>query len=491
MNTQILLHQKQKYLSVLLCIFLLALMMSFFLYYQQQGILQLDLVGIAAYAEYIVLDYHDQALQQEYAPYEHGELPWRAGNNIFTTLFFSLFHLFGADNAEFSVFFTQFFFGSFAVVFLYLFLFELYARHFPAAISALVFGISAPLFNAVLSKDHGAEFFFAFLALYLLLIGLQKKNILLLFLSNVSLGLLLWIREGTLFFPFVYYGFFLLHHNRMIISFRAIIAITIPYILLAIGAFRAYVWLLFVVALQKTNAAFFTHTVEILSSVVAWYPLLYFLFVLVGLYFGILKKEKTVLFFAVLSILFFVLFTKNATYDIRHLGIYIFFPLSVIICYGLCCLSDTICSWKRYCVMILAILLCVQVFVPGIALFEQRKEHIYTKEFAIGIASVVPKDGIVFVQKDFCLFVVYYAKRHCQGIPADTSVFEQLLADGRRVFVFYEAGFGFFDDATKEAVEEQYSLSVSYTGKFETFHHADLAPQVYDEQLIEVKGKIP
>lgn len=475
-------------------------MMVLFLYYQQAGILQLDLMGLAAYAEYIVLDTHDQALAQEYAPYAAGGVPWRTGNNILTAGTFFFFHnVFNVGSAESSVFFTQFFFGALAIVFLYLFLFELYEKHFPAIIGALVFGVSAPLFNAVLSKDHGTEFFFAFAAMYFLLRGIKGNNAYSFFISNIALGLSLWMREATLFFPIIYYGFFALHTfsykqtypfvsgNKEILCIKNIVVLTIPYALLAFGAWSIYAQQLFLNAVSKHNAAFFTFTKEILMSVWEWYPLLFFFFVFLGLWFGLYKKEKNSLFFIFIIFFFFILFTKNNTYDLRHLGIYLFFPASVVICYGLSYVLEQWKNWERCIVLSLAILLCVQVFYPGVSLFEQRKEHIYTKEFAEGIASVVPKGSIIFVQKDFCLFFSYYAKRDCEGLPADffTRV-DAILASGKRVFVPYYAGFGFYSEEVRAAIEEHYTLTVIYTGNFETFHHADLKPQVYEELLIEV-----
>ncbi len=478
-------------------------MMTLFLYYQQAGILQLDLMGLAAYAEYVVLDSYDPALAKEYAPYEAGQLPWRTGNNILTAVtFFPVHHLLGMESAESSVFFTQFFFGALAIVFLYLFLFELFENNFPAVIGALVFGLSAPLFNAVLSKDHGTEFFFVFAAMYFLLNGIKKRSTASLLVSNICLGLSLWMREAALFFPIIYYGFFMQYAlsfdrnfhffslNKELLTIKNIFVLVIPYTLLTIGALKVYAWLLFVNAVQNLNVSFFTYTKEILVSVWEWHPILYFMCMGLGLFYAGYKKEKTILFFTLICFLFFVLFTKNSTYDLRHLGIYMFFPLSIIICYGISCMLEQWKCWKKYVVFFLAITLCVQVFLPGIPLFEQRKAHVYTAEFAKNIAPFVPDDGIIFMQKDFCLFFLYYAKRQCEGLPTDFfATVDPLLLSEKRVFVLYHAGFGFYSEEEKAAIEQHYTLSVVYTGNFETFHHADLKPQVYEEFLIEVLEK--
>ena len=478
-------------------------MISFFLFYEQAGIVQLDMIGMATFSEYLVFGRTLIDTTEDFAPYEHGTFPWRTGAQYITAVVFFILLLFTKTTVEHVVFFTQFFFGSMAVVFLYLFLLELYEKHFPAIIGALVFGLSAPLFNAVLSKDHGTEFFFAFCAMYLLLLGIKRKSTIVLFISNISLGFLLWMREGALFFPVIYYGFFLVHvcsfnkeskykisFDKTIFTKQNIVVLTIPYIVLTIIAFKLYVWLLLTVALEKSNAGFFTYAKDIIISIVDWYPLLYFFFVVLGLFFTVKNKEKISFFFFSISILFLLVFTKNATFDLRHLGIYIFFPLSVIICYGIILWQEQLRDWKKYLTIILAVLLCVQVFVPGIPLFEQRKEHIYTKEFSEGIAAVVPQDGVVFMYDDFCLFIVYYGKRECRSLPDNFfSTVDPILESGKRVFVPFEAGFGFYDDNLKAAIEEQYSLTVVYEGKFENYHHADLKSQVYDEMLIEVKLK--
>ena len=484
--------------KVVISLFLFFFFLCAFLYYEQPGILQLDLVGMATYAEYIILGEKLVSSPLDLAPYEHGVIPWRTGNQLLTTATFFVLSKVSVTSAEHAVFLTQFIFGSFGIVFLYLFLFQLYHKHVPAFFSALIFGLSVPLFNAVLSKDHGTEFFFAFGSFYFLSHALEKNKAIYFFMSSLFLGLLLWMREAGLFFPLLLYGFFIVQivtsaspqkkiaYNKEIVNMKNISLLFFPYIILASFALYFYVFTLLKNATSDLNAAFFTYTSQIVAHILEWYPALFFLLVFIGLVYALLRKEKTVLFFFSMIILFFILFTKNATFDLRHLGIYVFFPASVIICYGLCSLENRKVQYGAY---FLTGILCIQLFVPGIALFEQRKEHIYTEEFGLGIASVVPADGIVFVQKDFCLFVAYYAKRTCQGMPTSTDTFDAVLASGKRVFVFYEAGFGFYDDTMKAAIEEKYILASVYSGKFETFHHADLDPQIYDEQLIEIKVK--
>ena len=476
--------------------FIFTLFFSAFLYYEQPGILQLDLVGMATYAEYIVLEEKLVASPLDLAPYEHGIIPWRTGNQFLTAATFFVIEKW--SSAEHAVFLTKFFFGSLGIVFLYLFLFQVYKKHTPAFLAAVLFGASAALFSATLSKDHGTEFFFAFGSFYFLSLALREKKTFYFFLTSMFLGLLLWMREAGLFFPLLIFGFFIVHtitydtkekkvtYHKEIITMKNLFSLLVPYIILACIAFYFYVFALLKNAAAQLNAGLFTYTVPMMRSILEWYPLLFFFFILLGLFFAFSKKEKNSLFFFVMIILFFILFTKNATFDIRHLGIYVFFPASVLICYGLCCLEK---KSVQSIAFFLTGILCLQLFIPGIPLLEQRKEHIYTKEFAEGIASVVPEDGIVFVQKDFCLFVVYYAKRTCQEMPNSLDTFDTVLASGKRVFVFYETGFGFYDDTTKSAIEERYVLISVYSGKFETFHHADLKSQIYDEMLIEVREK--
>ena len=469
------------------------------LYYEQPGILQLDLVGMATYAEYTILGKTLAPSSLDLAPYEHGTIPWRTGNQLLTTaVFFMSSFFYSSPSAEHSVFLTQFIFGSMGIVFLYLFLFQLYKKHTPAFFSALLFGLATPIFTAILSKDHGTELFFAFGAFYFLSLALEKNKVIFFMIASSFLGFLLWMREAGLFFPVLFYCFLITQtvtydskqkkfiYNKAIYTLKNCIALFAPYILLTGIALYLYVWILFKNAATTLNAQFFTYTLLIIESILEWYPVLFFLFVLLGIGYGIIRREKDILLFSILIILFIILFTKNTTFDLRHLGIYVFFPASVIICYGLCCLENRRAQLAAY---FLAGILCVQLFVPGISLFEQRKEHIYTQEFGVGIASVVPLGGIVFVQKDFCLFVAYYAQRECHAMPTSIETFDAALASGKRVFVFYEAGFGFYDDATKALIEEKYVLSPVYSGKFETFHHADLEPQVYDEILIEVTKK--
>lgn len=468
---------------IITSLFLFLFMLSLFFYYMEPGFFQHDMVEYAMYAEYVVLDDYDAVYHSYFSLIDAGKFPWRTGNMFLSALFFLLLHFLGIGS-EFATFFMQFFFGSISIVLLYHFLLELYGKNTAAILGAVLFGISTPLFNSVLSKEHGTEYFFAFAAMYFLLLGLKHRKTWILCLSSICLGLLLWMREATLFFPLFYFGFFFLYAKKEEKSAKNILLICIPFFVFATAALYMYLWMMITVASTASNAPLFTYTFLIFSEITAWYPLLFFLFFMLGLSYAIFRKEKITLFLFSMILLFLVLFTKNATFDLRHLGIYVFFPATIIICYGLSCLESRKTQLIAY---FLAGILCVQLFVPGIGLFEQRKEHIYTKEFGEGIATVVPTDGIVFVQKDFCLFVAYYAKRECQGMPTTLDTFDAILASGKRVFVFYEAGFGFYDDATKNIIEENYVLSSVYSGKFETFHHADLNPQVYDEMLIEIK----
>ncbi len=471
--------------TIITSLFLFVFMLSLYLSFMEPGFFQHDMVEYAMYAEYVVLDEYDALYSHYFSAIDAGAFPWRTGNMYLTVACFWLLHFFGIGS-EAATFFLQFFFGSLSVVVLYLFLLELYEKNIPALLCALLFGISAPLFNSVLSKEHGTEYFFAFAAMYFLLVGLKQHKEWMLFLSSILLGFLLWMREATVFFPLLYFGFFVFYAKKEDWTWKDFVVLVLPFLVLAAAAFYMYLWLMITVASTASNAPLLTYTSLIIHEITAWYPLLFFLFCILGLGYAVLRKEKVILFFFSMILLFFVLFTKNATFDLRHLGIYVFFPASVIICYVLCCLENRKAQLAAY---FLVGILCVQLFMPGLALFEQRKEHIYTEEFGSGIASVVPSDGVVFVQKDFCLFVAYYAKRECQGMPSELPIFDEALTSGRRVFVFYEAGFGFYDDATKNLIEETYLLQSVYSGKFETFHHADLEPQIYDELLIEIKSK--
>lgn len=465
--------------------FLFMFMFSLFFYYKEHGFFQHDMVEYAMYAEYVVLNDYDLLYHSYFANLDTGAFPWRTGNMYLTVFFFWILHFFGIGS-EFATFLVQFFFGSLSLVVLYLFLLELYSKNAPALLCALLFGMSAPLFNSVLSKEHGTEYFFAFASMYFLLLGLKQHKTWILYLSSTCLGVLLWMREATLFFPLFYFGFFLFYAKKEHWTSKTITALALPFSLLAAAALYMYLWMMITIASSASNASLFTYTSLIFSEIIVWYPPLFFLFFLLGLGYAVLRKENIILFFFFMVLLFLVLFTKNATFDLRHLGIYVFFPASVLICYGLSCLKNRKAEVLAY---FLVGILCMQLFVPGIAVFEQRKEHVYSEEFTRGIASVVPSDGIIFVQKDFCLFVAYYAKRACSEMPQSMENFNIILDSGKRVFVFYEAGFGFYDDATKHAIEENYILSSVYSGKFETFHHADLKPQVYDEMLIEVREK--
>lgn len=485
-------------------IFLFILMMGLFLYYQESGFFQHDMVEFAMYAEYEVLNQYDSLYPPYFSTVIINGFPWRTGTNYVTTGIFFLLHNLGISSEQ-TTMWVQFLFGSLAIVLLYLFLLELYENQTGAVIGALVFGLSTPLFNAVLSKEHGTEFFFAFLAMYLLLVGIKRKEnrTAFFFSASCALGFLLWMRESGLFFPIIFYGFFLIETiefnlsqkewkiNKEILTIKNCCILVLPYFILAAIAFYMYVWMILNVGLQKSTGQLFAALPEIIQSLKEWYPLLFFVFLGISIFLGFLKKEKEIFFFSAMIILFILLFSKNETFDLRHLAIYVFFPAVIIISYGIDNLLKKWTGWQRTGLLFLAGMLCVQMFLPGVSLFEQRKAHIYTKEFSEGITSVVPEENsVIYIQKDFCLFVEYYGKRVCQGIPDDFfTAINAKLAEGKRVFVFYQLGFGFYSDDVKTQIEQKYMLTEVYSGKFENYHHADLKSQVYNEMLIEVKSR--
>jgi hypothetical protein len=484
-------HTMKKHLLPSALIILTILSLLF--YFQQPGFFQHDMVEYAQYAEYIVHNQYDYIYQPYFTNIDNGAFPWRTGTIYLGTItYYILYKLTGTLSAEFAIFLTQFIFGTAAIVFLYLFLYELFKRKWPAFFASLTIGLSAPLFNSFLSKEQGTEFFFAFAAMYFLLVGLKKRNTFLLFFSNISLGVMLWMRESALLFPIIYYGFLLLYctenkeNIKQHINIKNIAALTIPYFILAIIAVKMYVWLLITNAANSLTTTLFSATEQIAASIWTWYPLLFFAFILCGLFYGYKNKNKTIFLFTTIIIFFLTIFTKNATFDIRHLGTYVFFPCAVIITYAIAKMTEkNENKTKSIVVYIICALFCIQLFTPGITLFEERKQHIYTEEFAESIQDIVPEDATIFMQHDFCRFVAYYAKRTCKDMPTNVETIDTELTS-RHVFIPFHLGFGRYDDTTKEAIENTYTLTPVYTGKFETFHHADLNRQVYEESLIEV-----
>jgi hypothetical protein len=475
---------------VVLIIFVLTLLL--FLYYKPTGMPQHDVVEMAADAEYIVLENTNPGLAWYYDKYPE-EIPWRTGATYLTAFIFAIFHIFGETSAEFATIFTQLFFGSLAASVLYLLCYELYKKHLPAILTSLLFILSTPMFNAVLGKDHGTEFFFAIAALYFLIKGntnstTNNNSIPYYIAASSSLGLLLWMREAGLLFPIIFFGIYAIHCiEKKQYSIKHISALIIPYLILAITAWYTYVHYLFTNAMSTLNATFFTYTKEIVTEISAWYSTLFFAFLILGIFCAIKEKDKLMLFLATISLLFIITFTKNATFDLRHLGIYVILPWCIIIGHGITAMIKNKQAWKRWSIIVISILLITQLFIPGVTINKDRNEHIHAKEFSLAVKEITDPESMIIVQKDFCIIVSYYSERACEGLPSNFIERVDTLLTTKPVYVFFELGFGFYEDEAKTIIEDTYNLQIAHTGNFETFHHAELYPQVYEETLIEVK----
>ena len=452
---------------------------SLLLYFQPHSLLQHDMVEYAAFAEY-KNDQQHPALQWYYAQFDQGNLPWRTGTHYITAYVYKITSLFNI-NAETTTLLTQYIFGALAAIFFYLFLRELYKKQMPALLATLIFFLSTPLFNAVLGKEHGTEFFFCFAAMYLLIKAIKTERLDYSMAASTSLGLALWTKESTLLFPIIFFGFYIIQKKKEALKIKLLLPLTIPYFLLAITAFRGYVWHILKVSMQNYgSSAFFTYTQLVFSSLWEYTPVLYLALLVFSIYVSIKHKEQSSLFFLAITILFIIVFTKNNTFDIRQLGIYVFFPLATIICYGVTQMKN------KHLATIVTLIIIVQLFIPGIAVYNERKTTMPATTFAQSFQTL-PEDAIIFSQRDFCIIWSYYGERECRFLPTNfIETIDPLLKENKKVFVLFHVGFGFYDDNAKELIQNHYTLNPIITKQSENYHHADLKTKHYEEMLIEV-----
>jgi hypothetical protein len=451
---------------------------SLLLYFQPHSLLQHDMVEYAAFAEYKNNEINP-ALGWYYQPLET-TLPWRTGTHYITAYTYKITSLFNI-NAETTTLLTQYLFGALAAIFLYLFLRELYKKQMPALLATLIFFLSTPLFNAILGKEHGTEFFFCFAAMYFLIKAIKTERFDYSIAASTSLGLALWTKESTLLFPIIFYGFYIIQKKKDALKIKPLLALTIPYLLLALTAFNGYVWNILKVSITNYgNATFFSYTKPILLSLWEHTSLLYITLIAFSIYISIKHKKQTPLFFLAIILLFFTIFTKNSTFDIRQLGIYIFFPLATIICYGITKIKN------KHIATALTLIIIIQLFIPSISLYNERKQTLPATTFAQSFQTL-PQDAIIFSQRDFCIIWSYYGERECRFLPTNfIETIDPLLKENKKIYVLFHVGFGFYDDNIKELIQNNYNLNPIITAQSENYHHADLKTKHYEEMLVEV-----
>ncbi len=459
------------------------------------GIFHLDMLGLAAYAEYTRKSYNP-VMEKEYLPYDEGQLPWRTGNAFLTKAVYKAGYLFYPISGETAAFLTQFIFGALACVFLFLFLANEFKDWKPALACALLFSLSAPIFTAVLAKDQGTELGFTMLAMFLLSKGIEKESYRYFVGASTALGMLLWMREITILFPLIFFGFFVMvcmrrqvEKQKQILTAKNIASLIVPYIIFIVGALVVYAKDVIVRGMYGLNAHLFTYTEQIFMALWFWYGPIFLLLIFFGVYSGIKHKEEKILFFCACILFFLILFTKNMTFDVRQLGIYVLFPSVVVICYGIHKMQP----WKKNIAIIIIIILSFYLFSLGLSINMARAEHVFEKEFAQKSGKAIPKNSVIFAHGDFCLFFMYYGNRFCESMPSDQTDFikksSTIIMNGTPVYVLYHAGFGFYDYQTRANIEEYFNLNSAYTGTFENYHHADLVPRIYEEILVEVTLK--
>ena len=141
---------------------------------------------------------------------------------------------------------------------------------------------------------------------------------------------------------------------------------------------------------------------------------------------------------------------------------------------------------SKHIATIIVSIIIIQLFIPGIPLYNERKTTMPATTFAQSFQTL-PEDAIIFSQRDFCIIWSYYGKRECRFLPTKfIETINPLLKQGKRIFVLYHVGFGFYDDESKQRIENNYQLTPIITAQSENYHHADLQTKHYDEILVEV-----
>lgn len=437
----------------------------------------------------------------------HPTVVLRYGLVLVNAAFFTPLYYLGLKHADRLITYTEIVFASLAVSYLYLFVRRWLKNNYIALSSALLYSV-APIYLSMTThaKGHGLALFFAFAALYYLVLGIEKSSIRYIAVSSLILGSSLFIRETNIvmFLPF---GLIFLTHRKDMDLLKTVWSRLSPR-QLAAACIPALLMIILVMIFQ--NQAIFGQVgyaswLGLFSEkgglATGWLlkSLAFGLgapFILIGLFYYIAKKEFNSWVLLAWFIIPFAYFANVANVEPRYLLIPMV-PLFVLIGISM----NMIYERKKVAGIVLTAILCIALFATIFPVINYRHNYSGQKEFALFVKENTPENAVVY-GVDETIFIKYYADREIKvpGLKgfrfADKDKIKAEIIDylekGRPVYII---GSGLIYDPEgkvfnmKDDPELRYKLiGVKENDDFHS--NAGVSLRVFNESLYRIKLKI-
>jgi hypothetical protein len=363
----------------------------------------------------------------------HPQVKGRYGSVLINLIVYLPFYLMG-QNADLSVRVSSVLFHALSVVAFFLFIRELFKNTIQAFFAGLLLSFTPFYFQPnTYGKEHGASLFFALLAFYFLVKGLNRNSLIL---SNLASALFIFsvsIREGML----ILLPFFLLVYFEPLITMKPLNVtfpkerckpkFIIPFFLFfcVVFSFPFFFYLKDVIfdtltfrgSLGNNFFVGFTRLVfeNAFPDLFISMPFLLFLLYFFGIFLMLRdKKYFKVAFFILWSLTIFYL-GNLIGYSARTLEV-IMVAIYGLASYALCYLYGK----RKIVAYSLVIYIVLSMFLFMLPMLEFRHSYNGAKRAALLISRDTPDNSLI-IAHDFWVFLDYYGNRKTLKFPESTS----------------------------------------------------------------------
>jgi hypothetical protein len=486
---------KLKNWQIIIFLFLFSFLLRIF--FINEGIFHHDGIKLAQAVEN---SYTDKTL--------YGQINGRYGSVILNLIFFiPLKLLFNLENSEKIILFSDVLFASISIVILFLFIKKLFNSDFIAFSSGVLFSVT-PVFLSVttIGKEHGATICFLLLSFFILLFGLEKNSKLLLAISSLLFGFSLFIRESVFVFIPFYFLFYIsptlesfkLKINKEKFRIKNLISIFLPFIILFLVFFIYSREILFrtffetgtaIVSFLGFLSPVFNLAIKELVSTTSIILILFAFLGLICLFFNNKNKFNLLFFLFWFCLIFY--FGNTSGYNSRYLDF-------ILIPFFLFCSFSLYFIYKKSKIIAFLFLLyfSVSMFLYVYPILDFRHSYNGEKRYALFVKENTPENSVIIVMDDGP-FIEYYGDRKIFGHPIgdidETKIWvsdiKNYLKNGTPVYLA-ESGFSYDQgDIFKNAVLNNFNITVVGSKLIEDYHHSLIEFAKYDARLFKINEK--
>ena len=421
--------------------------------------------------------------------------------------------LFGATSAEPAYFFVTFLTTALSVVLIYILTKKITRSQFASITASLFFSFNAIILTVTTyPKTHSIALFFILLSFYFILLYNKTKKSKYIWLSGLLFGLSVSVRimNALLFIPLLFLYFNPKIKNRLLIFKKNKLKLR-NFLYLIISAFGIW-YILFAKRISEWGG-FFQYLSRLLGeqgSAVRWQGLfsdslrysisqIYIsisivgaILFFIGLYYGIIKYRKT-LIFLLLWLLPPFLYFANIDQPLSRFFIVFIPAISIIMAMG----NLFVYRKNKMIGIIVAAIVIISMFYVAYPIIQHRHEYSGTKELALWVAENTEENAVIMTN-DLGHFIEYYGKRarivHPRtGKDEDIQVFMQKLTNySNQGIPIYSTGEGFAIDPGQKvlaAIQQEYNIEGIGEKEGEIYQFSDLQLAPYNEALFKLTKK--